>query len=485
MSVTPSSRVLRIAVVLIIIPAMTLGGLRPLTANATTAAELFLLAILIIAARWSLLEAVIASVTAVLCFNYYFLPPVGTFTIADPENWVALFAFLVTSIIASQLSARARQRAEEALDREHEMERLYELSRALLLSGTGQSVGADAARDINRIFECGAVAFYDRESDLVFRAGARDLPAPDVRLRDAALQGTVLRDAEAGLVIMPVSLGGRSAGSLCVPQGVISDAALNALTNLAAIALEREKARIITAGAEAARRNEELKSTLLDAVAHEFKTPLTSIKAAATALLSASIPGSADRELLTVIDEEAERLNEMVSEAIQMARIEAGRVQLHKEALNMAELVDEVLRSSAAFLEERPVTVDLARDLPPALVDRELITLVLRQLLHNAAKYSAPGSAIAVHGSLQSGSILLAIHDRGRGIAESEQTKIFDKFYRALEVRGSIPGTGMGLAIAREIVQAHRGRMWVESQAGQGSRFSFSLPAAVTGASAP
>jgi two-component system, OmpR family, sensor histidine kinase KdpD len=458
-----------------VIAVLTVIFHRLLPVNAATTAVVYLLAVLLIAAEWGLAEAVVASFGAMLCFNFFFLPPVGTLTIADPENWVAIVAFLLTSIIASQLSAKARRRAEEAQSRRQEVERLYELSRALLLAENGQPLAAEIARLVIRIFECDSVAFFDRQLGQVFRAGDSNTTASDDELRDSARQGSVFHDPSGRTTTMPVRLGGQPAGSISVPDGAISEAALRAIVSLSAIALEREKAQAGVAAAEAQRRNEELKSTLLDAVAHEFKTPLTSIKAAATAMLSAA-PSPQDRELLTIIDEETVRLDEMVSEAIQMSRIEAGKVQLNRRPVDLCEMVETVVKASASFLEDRSIEVRVPSGLPAAYADRELVMLVLRQLLNNAAKYSSPGMPIVVEAAARDGSLVISVTDAGPGIPEAEQALIFEKFYRARGVRGRVPGTGMGLPIARQIVHAHKGRLWAESYPEMGTRFSFSLP---------
>jgi two-component system sensor histidine kinase KdpD len=282
----PFRPVLRAVAALAIVGLITFWYYRVTAVNATTVALTLLLGSLTVATVWGLAEAITASIAAVLCFNYFFLPPVGTFTIADPQNWVALFVFLVTSVVASQLSARARRRALEAMRRQHEMERLYALSRGLMLSET-QPAGARIARQIAQTFQVRAAVFYDRTEDLVHRAGAEDAPISDDRLRDAAVQGTGYRDPQSDITVLPISLGGPPTGSLAVMGGGISDTALHSIANLAAIELERGRAQQSAARAEAARQNDELKAILLDALAHEFKTPLTSIKAAITAMRAA------------------------------------------------------------------------------------------------------------------------------------------------------------------------------------------------------
>jgi two-component system sensor histidine kinase KdpD len=445
-----------------------------LKVNATTVAFAYLLAVLAIAARRGLAESVIASVAAALCFNYYFLPPIGTFTIADPLNWVALFAFLVTAIVASHLSDSARKRTREAIDRQQEMERLYELSRSLLLNPAEQPMAAQIAQQVARIFGCEGISFYDRKADRVFRAGPKDIP--EGKLKVAATQNTEFQDSEARTILLPVSLGGHSIGSMSVMGGQVSEAALHAIANLSAIALEKASAQAAATRAEAARQHEELKSTLLDAVAHEFKTPLTSIKAATTTLLSTDSRNTTERELLTVIDEETDRLSEMVTEAIHMARIDAGKLRLDKHPLSVRSVIEEVLAQLKPLLEDR--RVDISSSDVSALVnaDPEMIRLVLRQLLSNALKYSPPGSPLTIHVSVENDSVEVGVADRGCGMSDEEQARIFDRFYRAPTVRDRVPGTGMGLTIARAVIEAHGGRMWVHSRMGHGSEFFFSLP---------
>jgi two-component system sensor histidine kinase KdpD len=468
----------RSLVSLLLVAAITWFCFSVVSVNSTTVALAYLLAVLAVAARWGLFVSTLTAFASMLLFNYYFLPPIRTFTIADPQNWVALFAFLTTAILASNLSNRASKRASEAIQRQQEMERLYELSRSLLLSGTDHPVASQVAHYVAQVFGCDGAVFFDRASGNLYRAGAADIPVPETKLRDSAMQGTEFQDSATGAFTLPVSLGGHGIGSLTMMGGTVSEAAMHAIANLVAIALEKEQAQAIANLAEAARHNEELKSTLLDAVAHEFKTPLTSIKAATSAMLSSNSQTTAQRELLTVIDEEADRLSGMVTEAIQMARIEAGKLRIDKKPVVVEQLIDEILEQSKTALDGRAVKVEIAPDVPLAEADPDMVHLVLRQLLSNAVKYSPPGSAISFRVTAQNGEIVVGIADRGCGIPEADQAHIFDKFYRARDVRAQIPGTGMGLTIARKIVEAHGGKIWVRSQPRQGSEFFFSLPAA-------
>ena len=200
-------------------------------------------------------------------------------------------------------------------------------------------------------------------------------------------------------------------------------------------------------------------------------------------LSSNALKGEQQRELISIVDEEADRLSVLVTEAIQLARIEAGRVQLRRENHSVCELINSVIEKIRPSAEGRQIEVRIPADIPPLWVDRELIEVALRQLIDNALKYSPPDSAVSVTVSSSNGRVVVSVADRGPGIPEAEQTRIFEKFYRADASRHQIPGAGLGLVIAREIIHAHTGEIWVESKPGDGSVFHVSLPAALNRAS--
>jgi two-component system sensor histidine kinase KdpD len=274
-----------------------------------------------------------------------------------------------------------------------------------------------------------------------------------------------------------------------------SEQSVRAIMNLVAITIEKARALEDASYAEAARQSEVLKSALLDSLAHDIKTPLTSIKAAVTSLLASnSVTGnetpklqgfrsqppnwtSAESELLTIIDEEADRLNRLAAEAITMARIEAGKLHFEKRPAAVADLIGGALSEPAPALKGRPVAVDVPEGLPAAEADIEFVQQVVKQFVENALKYSPEGSPLLVSAALKSGNIVIGVADRGFGIEENERARIFDKFFRGRRHRFETKGTGMGLAIAKGIVEAHGGRIWVEGEAGQASAFYFSLSA--------
>jgi two-component system sensor histidine kinase KdpD len=475
----------RLGVALALVVGVTGIFYRVIPVNATTAGFAYLVVILLIATFGGLMEATLASVAALLGFNFFFLPPIFTFTIADPQNWVAFISFLITAIIASQLSTRLRRQTQEAMGSKQETESLYALSRAILLIGSSEGIAQEASRHIAKIFRLTAVAIYDRGADHVYFAGADDKLQADEKLRQAALQGTTFYDSSTQTAITSVRLGGEPIASLAVRGARLSDSALQALGNLVAIALERARVQELNHRAEASRQGEQLKSTLLDAIAHEFKTPLTAIKASSTCILSMPTVRQNDlpelvtiRELVTVVDEEADHLSDLVTQAIQMARIEAGRLRLDKQLHAVSDLMPGILHAVEKRLEKRALSMHLSDRLPMLPMDADLISLTLRQLIDNALKYSPVDSPLTIGAELQAESVVIWVQNQGPGIPAAEQARIFDKFYRSPGMEQQVPGSGMGLAIAKEVVEAHGGKIWVESQSGEGVRFSVALPIA-------
>ncbi len=260
--------------------------------------------------------------------------------------------------------------------------------------------------------------------------------------------------------------------------GTLSEAGLQAVAQLGGIALERARAQEVANRMEASRQNEQLKSTLLDALAHEFKTPLTSIKAAITSILTNSAGDPVERELLTVADEESDRLTALLNRTVEVARIEAGHVKLNRRPCSVRELVLDAMDQLKRFCEGRDVRVSVPEELPQVDADPGLIVLVLRLLLDNALKYSSPSASIAISVERLEDNIVVHVSNDGPDINPKELNAIFQKFYRGKEVRNRIPGTGLGLTIAREIVATHGGELTVKSDPGEGVRFSFTLPIA-------
>jgi two-component system, OmpR family, sensor histidine kinase KdpD len=462
----------RVAASLAAIAAVTLGCAWIMQLSPTTIALTYVVVILLIATRWGIAESTAASLAAVLCFNFFFLPPVGTFTIADPQNWVALVAFLLTAIVASQLSGRARRRNIEALARQRDLERLYALSRALLLSEGGASLPGAIARHIADTFDIRTVGVYDQRLDRAVWAGSSGLTGSDDTLRDVARRGVTLHDPD-GMTVVAIQLGGHSIGSVAIMDSGSSDTVLHSIANLAAIGLERARGAAVTARAEAARHSSEVRATVLDALAHEFKTPLTSMKAAASDLVSSGTAGARDRELATILDEELDRFQGLVTDAVQMLRIDTGEFAVHLDRHNLSDLVDASVRRFERQLDGHTLVKNVATGLTVD-ADRELLGLALRQLLDNALKYSPPNSTIEIRAG-RNGGVAITVANSGSEIPHPEQARVLERFYRGSGAR-NIPGTGMGLTIVQQIAQAHRGTLAIASAPESGTAITLSLP---------
>ncbi|HEX3748895.1 MAG TPA: ATP-binding protein [Bryobacteraceae bacterium] len=469
---------LRVAASLALVAAVVAADLG-LRVNATTAALSLLLAVLGVSAQFGLTEALVASFAAMVGFNVLFLPPIGKLTIQDPQNWVALVAFLLTAVTASQLSARARRRAAEAEAGRLEIERLYALVQSMHLTGSARKTIREFVNRVVQVFGCTAAAFYYAPTDEFARSGPESQVVNDHELLAESEVENASVDLLRGVALSPVRLGGRSLGSMALIGSPPSGQMVQAIANLIAITIEKARALEDASHAEAARQSEVLKSALLDSLAHDIKTPLTSIKAAVTSLLG-SAPGG-DLELLTIINEEADRLNCLAAEVVEMARIEAGKLHLEKQPVPVSELISGALAELSVPLKGRPVKLRVPADLPPAEADRDFAGQVVKQFVENALKYSPEGSPVNIAAELKGGKIVLSVGDRGPGIEEHERSRIFDKFYRGRRHRFDTKGTGMGLAIAKGIVEAHGEKIWVESEPGQGAVFYFSLAASAGG----
>jgi two-component system sensor histidine kinase KdpD len=450
---------------------------RVLHVNQTTVALSFLLAILAVSAVWGMAVSVFMSVLAMLSFNYFFLPPVGTFTITDPQNWVALFAFLITSITGSQLSSRIRKEADEAHRRRREVERLYRFSRQLLGEGNVIQLMNAIPDYIVESFEAGAAEVFLPQKDKFYRSGFGAAHLDEGKMKAAFMRDEIALDAEHSEYFIPVRLGVRPIGSLGISGSQLSRQSVEALGTLVAIAIERARAVEQLGQTEAERQGERLKSALLDSVTHDFRTPLTSMKAAVTSLLTSPNSDSPQsRELLTIIDEECDRLNHLVEEAGEMAKLEAGEVALDLAPTPVNEIIGAALAHCKGALAGRRVDVRIAPGLPPVRADLERAKEALGQLIDNANLYSPKDQPVTITAELTGDTVTTSVADRGPGIDDFEQTMIFDKFYRGKDQRYLVRGTGMGLPIAKAIIAAQQGNISVTSQLGHGSVFSFTLP---------
>ena len=463
--------------------------------NPTTVALTFLLGVLTVSTLWGLRQSVFMAFVATLAFNYFFLPPVGTFTISDPQNWVALFAFLITAIVASELAERARREALAANERRRDVERLYEFSQQLLSSDNLPELLNAIPHYIVEVFGVRSAAILLSNRTDVYRSSPvtqgldlQDLQLVTLREEPWSDRGATGSHAASDStnpkfhlprIFLPLRMGVRVVGSMGIAGEAPPRESLDAISSLIAIAVERAGAIEKLSRTEAARESEQLRTVLLDSVAHEFRTPLTSIKASVTSLLgNPNLLETHRQELLTVINEESDRLNRLVGEAAEMAQLDSGTVELDMQPRQIGDAIDNALKESAASLARHRLEVHLPAGLPMLKYDLNRIQEVLTHLLENAAKYSQSETPIQINAEVKGTDLITSVADQGPGIDDFEQALIFDKFYRGRNQRLKVQGTGMGLAIAKAIIEAHGGQIGVTSQLGRGSVFYFSLPVA-------
>ena len=447
--------------------------------NHTTVALLLVLLILLVATRWGSSAATVASIAGGLAFDYFFLPPRG-FGLEAPEHWIALGAFLLTAITTGQLSARATRYRHEAERRRDEISRLYRLGNALLAS-EGVTEASQAITDrIVEIFGARTTILFDLQSGKTFRSGPETGSLTEHLLRKAAASGNPLLDKLPGSCVVPIWRGGEPAGSLGIEGGILSRGISEAIAERIGVALARSYMAEQAMSAEVARRSENLKSAILDALAHEIRGPLATLKVSVSALLSQRPGNSAQqRELLTIINEESDRIDDWISNTIQISGSKAVELRVEKSLDSIGEVTLRALEGLGPQAGNRSIDVRIPDSVPRVAFDAAMIEKVIRLLLDNALKYSPAGSPIAVSAEFMGAELVLNIADHGCGIPVGDRERIFEKYYRGNAGKDRAPGTGLGLASAKCIMEAHGGEIWVTGAPGGGSVFHISLPAAI------
>jgi two-component system sensor histidine kinase KdpD len=444
-----------------------------------TTAFLLLLCILCIATLGDMLVAILLSLAADISY-LWFLPPDNSFAIEGVSSWIALAAFLLTAIIGSQLSVRAQRRAREAEDRNLEMERIHALGRALLAHDTMSATGEAAAWQIVAALEASGAALYNAQLKRTHEAGTiLDIEA---RLRDAFKTGEPWTGGSPRISVYPLTSGDHRIGALAIQSDDLSETAAQLTISLISVALERAAATEKAVEASAISRNQELRRAMVDAFAHNLKTPLTSIKACASALLRRANGANGGlneetRELLTVVDEETDRLTRLIGDSLELVRV-GERVAPNRELIPVSQPIRAALADLERNVEGRKIRTNLPETSFPVAADSHLIQIVMTQLLDNALKYSPPDSPIEIQVCNVGSHATIAVRNEGAAIDDDERARIFDKFYRGRKSRGRIEGTGMGLAIARTIVESHGGEIEARNDPEGRIVFEFSLPLA-------
>ena len=466
----------------------------------TTVALALLLIVLGIATFGRLWIATVTAVTATLAFNFFFLPPLGTLTIADAQNWIALFAFLVVAVIASNLSAAVQARAREAIARRNEVTRLFDLTRDVLL--TTETTGAieALARHVARRFELSRVAiclpgdqgwrvYQGASEDLTIDSQTLDMALAKARgivefdARQRAYGGHVRVGPNQDISIVPLRHGTKAIGLLAASSSTIDIGALDALAGVVAIAIERAQFLAERDAAELVRQKADLASALLASLSHDLRTPLTAIRVAVENLRE-ELPPDERREQSRAAISELSRLTRLVQDILDMARIDAAAIRVDRNWVTADEVVDAAIAYVRPTIEGRPLRVDATGDLEVE-IDPRLASGALSHILENAAQYSPAGREIAVDARVDHDGLHISVTDQGPGLDAGELEHLFERFYRGQSARQTTFGTGMGLSITRGLLAAAGGRVWAENVPGGGAKFSLVIVGAVRPAPVP
>jgi two-component system sensor histidine kinase KdpD len=464
--------------------------------NPTIAALLLLLVILITATAVRIRMAIGISVSATLAFNFFLLPPFYTLTLAEPQNWVALFVFLVVAVIASQLSAAVRASANEAVGRRNELARLFDLSRDVLVITDSHDAISILARALARRFDLEFVAIAlprDHTWD-VFEGGARTLTLDtrDLSAAFAGAQASLEFDAHAGTYaghrtvtiegltvrLAPLRLGTKPTGVLAAGGRPVEPGTLDTLAGVVAIAIERAHFLEERKQAELTRQSEALKTTLLASLGHDLRTPLTAIRVAATNVKAPWMTESDRLEQSDLILAETERLTRLFQNILEMARIDAGPIATESRLVHPSEIVAAARSQVEQTLQAHALDVRIDADMP-VRVDPRLTATAVAHLLENAAQYAPAGTSIHVSAGVSNNELRITVRDHGPGIDPADLPHLFERFYRGAAAKTRASGTGMGLWIARGLLAAERGRVWAENLRDGGAEFTVAIPSPV------
>jgi two-component system, OmpR family, sensor histidine kinase KdpD len=455
----------------------------------------FLTAVVVVAVRYGLWPSLFASVVASLCYNFFFLPPVYTFTITDPTNVAAFFFFMLIALLVSNVAARVRIQADTAIGRVRTTESLYAFSRKLAGTATLDDVLWATAYQIALMLKVRVVLLMPEHGVLTVKAGY----PPEDQLDKADLAAANWawgndRAAGRGSDTLPgakrLFLPMRTGRGLIGAIGIDNDKTgplltpdqrrlLDALVDQGALAIERV---LLVEDMDSVKRtveSERLRSALLTSISHDLKTPLASVLGAASTMrdLAGNLTEAQKRDLLATVIDESERLNRFIANLLDMTKLESGAIVPNTARQDLSEIVGSALRRASKILLEHKVSLELAADLPMLELDAVLFEQVLFNLLDNAAKYASSGTTISIRGVRDRDSVSLQILDEGNGIPPAELESVFDKFYRVQKGDHVRPGTGLGLAISRGFVEAMHGTILASNRTDRsGAVLTIRLP---------
>jgi two-component system, OmpR family, sensor histidine kinase KdpD len=447
--------------------------------NLSSATSIHLFLVVVIALRWGFLEASVVSIVSVACLDYLFTAPLFEFYIADSHDWVALLTFEAAVLLVSRLSNQVIRHAKESEVYRERLQKLYQLSQHVLLLDQMGSVEQPLADLIRCNLPVQGVALWNALDLRACRSGVCDLT--DEEIRSVFYMELNTDDLSAGVSRRVLRSGTRPIGSLVLCGHSLDSASVSAAASLASVAIERARAFSTEANAEAARQSEQLRSAILDGLAHAFKSPLTTIRVSSSGLLAMNTLAGAEKKLVSLIDRHASQLNDLTSHLLLTAKLDRTDLKVHREEVDIGQLIESILGDYSQELGGHTVQILEGAEHTPIRADPKLLKMAILLVLDNAVKYGRPGSAVFVGVSPRPAEVAITVRNEGSFIPVEEREKIFRRFYRSSGSSGTISGTGIGLSVVRRIAEAHQGRVSVDSDPANGTTFAIALPQMLRG----
>jgi two-component system, OmpR family, sensor histidine kinase KdpD len=444
----------------------------------SSVALLLLLAVFLAAWIWESGPGVLAAVVATLGFNFFFLPPIYTFTIDDPRNVAALFVFLISGLFIGRLSATNRERLRLVEAERSDLANLTRLSQAFLSDTNRESLLGVAANRLREALQAQFVALLlaDERGQLASVAATSDQPLRHDLAELALRQGNSASfpsDIGGADIYLPIPIGVQRAGVLVARGMRASERMADGCALLLGLALERERFVRLARISEETKTSEQMKSTLLAALAHDLKTPVSAARGAIENW--AAEAGPSERSKLAL--EQLESLTKRIGQLMEVVRLDSGMARPRREVVTCAEIVEATVARFGDALAAHSLFIEVGRSEIRVEVDPSQLTEALGHGLENAARYSPPGSQIRIAASVEDSSAFLRVSDRGAGIPPSDRERVLDRFVR-LPSASDVPGTGLGLSIARSLVEMNGGKLRLTGAPGGGTLFEIELPLA-------
>lgn len=460
----------------VIVGLLTLACFR-LHLNFPTVSLVYLLVVVIQSLAADFASSAVAALVAVVCLDYFFVPPLFSFNVADPYNLLALFSFLTTALVITHFASKARREARASGLQRKRLAALYNLAQQLLAMEPEMSMGKKFLEPFRAVFDARATSLYDAGTGELHVVGDSRGGLPDAT-REAYIVGRDFDDPASAVSVRCLRAAGRTTGAIGFEGLANPDSETGALATLAAILLERTRAFRRASHASATAQTETYRSAILDALAHEFKNPLATILAAAGGLREAGPLRPEQEEMAEMVESEAARLGHLTSRLLRVARLDKEEVKPRLELVDIMALVERTIELYSRPSTDRRVFLKQGCESATVIADPELLRLAVSQLVDNACKYSQPGSAVTLSIERQPRAVAVRVSNSGSPIPRHEELQIFERFRRGSDARRLMPGSGLGLYVARKIAVAHGRTLDLETgkPIEEGATFRLTIP---------